>query len=151
MSLETELSAYYAADSTLSAILTGGVYTWDGVGRLGLNDQTTPAMYNSNGTIKPAMLIRQLDENIEGSVNDGVTPIVSVAAVVQLWVYEDSGYTSIDAAIARLFTLSHGHILGARFPLEWAGVPFRRGRDFGALNGASVAQVNLSVDYVLGG
>lgn len=140
MSAENDIATVMEADATLMATLTGGVYTSAEVGRDGITRDTAAAAFDTSGYLKPCALVRQ-----RGLVPDGVlveqeTPAASATQVVEIYVYEDSGYSSIDTALNRLFVLLLGRQLSSgSFPLEWLNT-IDRERDEGALKGASMAR-----------
>jgi hypothetical protein len=136
MAREDDVAAVMAADGALMAILTGGVYTAAGAGPLGVTRETTPGAFDADGYLRPAALVRQRGQTPDGVIDDQETQQASAARVVEVWLYEDSGYTNIDAAGERLFRLLHGRKLTGTLPLEWAGGVDRQ-RDNAALMGAA--------------
>jgi hypothetical protein len=125
------------ADSALSLILTGGVYTAGAVGREGISRDTTPAAFDSNGYLRPCALVRQRTLTADNQVVD--VTIASATLVLEIYIYEDSGFSSIDSALARLFTLFNQYQFSNSFPVEWIGT-INRERDGGSLMGASLAR-----------
>lgn len=150
MSREADFAARMTADSALMLILTGGVYRAELVGLEGLTRETTPNAFDANGYLKPSVLVRQRGNVPDGTVRDGLAQVVSTTQVVELYLYEDRGYTAIDAALARLFVLLEGHIFAGSYPVELVNV-IDRARDEGALNGASLARQDWAVYSILGG
>lgn len=146
MSREGDFKTRMAADTALMAILTGGVFASGDVGRDGL---TRADIAGTDGWIRPAALVRERALVPDGWVHDQDAQDASARQVVEIWLYEDSGYTSIDAALARLYTLFQGHQFASAFPAEWAGT-INRERDEGALLGASLARQDWLVADVIG-
>lgn len=149
MSREDDFATRMAADSTLMTTLTGGVYKSGTVGREGITRDTAAGTFDANGYLKPAALVKQRDLIPDNQVNDQIAGVASAAQVVEIWIYEDSGYTNIDTALARLFVLFHGHSLTGAFPAEWAGTIDRQ-RDEGALKGASMARQDWLITDIQG-
>lgn len=149
MSIETDFETRMEADTTLMAILTGGVYTAGALGRLGINRTDTPAAFDGNGYLLPCALVRERPLVPDLQVNDFLEQIASATQVVEIYVYQDTGYGSIDSALARLFTLFFGYNFTRTFPLEWIGT-LNRERDQGALDGKSMARMEWLVPFVIG-
>jgi len=100
--LRTQVQATLAADGTLAAILTGGVYD-----RRGINRTATPAAYDSRGQLKPSAVVVE-------STQEEISTHPDAAGFVRHWFqvyyYEAEGgnYANIDAAKARTRALLHG-------------------------------------------
>jgi hypothetical protein len=145
---ESDFANRMEADATLTAILTGGVYEAGEVGLEGITRETTPAAF-SGGYLLPCSLVRQRDLVPDGIVEDDIEQDTSVRIVVEVWLYEDRGYTNIDAAINRLFTLFQGWQPSDAFPVKLIN-QIDRQRDPGALAGASLARLDWEVFSVKG-
>ena len=90
------IRALLAADGTLAGLLTGGVWAATEISR-----QNTPGAFDANGELRPCALVKL---ESEGPVGPYVT---SSRLFVLVMFYERSGYTAIDAAVARTYTLLH--------------------------------------------
>lgn len=149
MSRETDFETRMEADASLMAILTGGVYAAGSLGLLGITRETVPAAFDANGYLKPCALVRQRPLIPDLQVIDQIAQVASATQVVEIYVYEDSGYTNIDSALGRLYTLFYGYQFSDSFPVEWLGT-LDRERDQGALPGASMARQEWLVANVIG-
>ncbi len=144
MAIESDIATLLSADATLDAILLGGVYASGTVGPLGITRETTPGAF-SGGWLLPAALVRQRGRVPDGAVRDGLAQDVSTAQVVEIYLYEDSGYSSIDAAAARIYALLEGVAVGSgTFPAELVNM-LDRERDTGALAGHSLARMDFVI------
>lgn len=94
-SIRDVLRAVLAGDGPLSAVLTGGIYTEE------VTRQTTPDGFDANGVLRPCAVVRVSTETPAGPYARGSR------AVATIYVYQDGGHTSIDAAIARIYDLLH--------------------------------------------
>lgn len=139
MSRESDFYGVASEDDTLVAILTGGIYTVESLGLEGISRAGTPDAFNENGFLLPTALIRQRERVTDDIVNDIDENVVSVTQAVEIYIYDDTGYTNIDAALARLYTLFQGYVFSDSFPVEWLGTLDRQ-RDFAALGGACLAR-----------
>src|SRR5687767_4948085 len=135
MAIEDAFEARMEADSALMLILTGGVHTSGDVGLEGITREAVPGAF-SGGYLLPTALIRQRGRIPTADVVDYDEQITSARQIVEVWLYEDRGYTSIDAASARIYTLFQGHIMDDTFEIRLANVIDRQ-RDEGSLAGAS--------------
>lgn len=149
MSREADFATRMAADSTLTSILTGGVYQAGTVGRLGITRESVPGAFDTAGYLRPCALVRQRGAVSDGIVRDPIARVTSTVQTVEIWLYEDSGYTAIDAAIARLHALFEGIVLADSFEI-WLTNVIDRQRDNGALGGASLARLDFAVYSVMG-
>lgn len=150
MTHEDEIATRLAADTTLMATLTGGVFKSGTVGREGITRETAPTAF-SGGYLLPCALVKQRGNVPDGIVQDFTDQATSAVQVVEVWLYEDApGYTNIDAAKARLFRLLQGYPISDGFEIRLA-LELDRQRDNGALNGASMERRDWQVNTILGG
>lgn len=97
--LRAALKTTLEADSTLMALLTGGVFDSEDVFREGVDEPEAPR--ESNGvTIKPFASIRWGGANPTGPVL-----VDAEAQSVEIYCYQHSGYTTIEAALTRIKAL----------------------------------------------
>lgn len=145
MSKENDFATRMTGDSTLMAILTGGVYKSESVGIEGITRETATGAF-SGGYLLPCALIHQRGAVPDGQISDGITPRASYGQAVEIYLYQDSGagYSAIDSAMLRLFVLFHGYSFSDSFPVEWVNTMDRL-RDQGALNGAGMARMDFMV------
>jgi len=99
------VKALLEADTTLMAILTGGVYAGGEIARQG-----TPNAFDANGEILPCTLVKVETETPWGPYDD------SSRQYLVVMFYERSGYENIDEALARVYVLLH------KTKLDTAGV-----------------------------
>ena len=150
MSREADFKTHMEADATLMALLTGGVFTSAGVGRDGITRTSAAAAFDGSGYLKPCALVKQRGLIPDLEVNDQEAGVASATQVIEIWLYEDTGYISIDAALNRLFVLFHGYSFTDTFPVEWI-TTLDREVDEGALNGASMARQDWLTSSIEGG
>lgn len=142
-SRENAFATRMEADATLMAVLTGGVYEAGEIGVEGISRETTPAAFSS-GYLLPSALVRQRTLVPDGIVYDELEQDTSLRQVVEIWLYEDTGFTNIDLATARLFTLFQGWQPSDAFPVQLIN-QIDRARDEGALKGRSLARMDFEV------
>jgi hypothetical protein len=92
--MRSTITAKLTGDTTLMALLTGGLHTATEITR-----QLTPTAFDANGEIKPCALVKIEGESPVGPYDSSGR----LFAVVYL--YERTGYTTIDAALDRAFVL----------------------------------------------
>jgi hypothetical protein len=126
MTLADDAKTILAADSGAggaAALLTGGIYTFAETKRLGVNPKTTSDAFDSNGLMKPTLVIKDRSQVADSGVTDDLTQRMSYRQIVEFWVYDDGDSTNItlEAVIARIFTKLHGVQVGAsKIKLRWA-------------------------------
>ena len=102
MSLRETVQTYLQADTALMAILTGGIHVGIDISRTG----TPNAFSTETQEIRPCALVKIGTEAQNGPYSTGTR------APIEIWLYERTGYTNIDAAKARLITLLDRHHFG---------------------------------------
>lgn len=115
----------------VATLLTGGIYTYDETGRLGVNRDNTPSAFNTTtGLLKPCCVVKDRAQ-IPDSVSDDATQQSGYRQIVELWFYDDgdAGYATINSAMLRAYRLLHGqHVTYAQ--VHWAGdIPEQRDED----------------------
>lgn len=141
MSREGDFKTRMAADVTLMAILTGGVYTAGELGRNGsINRQDTPNAFDATtGRLKPCAFIRQRAIVPDGGLLDMMVQDATAQQTVMIFVYQDAAYDQIDLALARQRVLFFGYQFSNSFEVEWAGETSRL-LETGSLDGAPMAR-----------
>lgn len=101
------------ADSTLLALATGGIYDFDETGRMGIgrNNAATSAAF-VGGIIQPCLLLKLSSSVPFGDIADDSLKLVSVRDMLEVWGYQDNGYSIIKAMLDRSYTLLQGEQLG---------------------------------------
>jgi hypothetical protein len=145
---EDDFAARMEADTTLMAILTGKVWASGEVGLEGITRDAAPTAFDASGWLKPCALVRQRGNVPTFDVVDYDAQVTSARQIVEIWLYQDSGYAAIDAAMARLYTLFQGHIMAGTFEIRLANDVDRQ-RDTGALAGASLRRLDFQVDSII--
>ena len=132
MSNQSSIKSTLGGDATLLTTATGGVYTWADTYRLGISRETVPAAFNATtGIIKPCVLVKGRGERPDGGVAEDITQQISTSEIVEVWFYEDTGYTNIETMRARVYKLLHGKQIASTGMLivRWAGDPLVQMRD----------------------
>lgn len=113
--------AVLEADITLSTVATGGIYDLDEAGPNGISRTITPSAFDDNEVIKPCVLVKLRSATPDGELEDEAEQYVSVREVLEVWFYEDSGYSNINTMRDRVYTLLHATQLLGTFKVLWAG------------------------------
>ncbi|TXH53009.1 MAG: hypothetical protein E6Q97_14380 [Desulfurellales bacterium] len=121
MSTVEAMRSVLEADATLVALATGGIFSFTETGRLGINRTNTPAAFDSNGIIKPCVLLRLRSSTPDYVLQDDSNQYQSVREAVELWFYEDSGYSAIETMRSRCYALLHATQVTGVFAIRWAG------------------------------
>lgn len=144
---DTTGSPVIVGGTALMATLTGGVFTKGEVGREGITRESAAGAF-TDGFLRPCALVKQRGLVPDGRIRDEETQAISGTQVIEVYLYEDSGYTSIDAAISRLVKLFLGNQFSDSFPVEWINLIDREREAGSALLGASLARVDFLVRNV---
>jgi hypothetical protein len=149
MSRESEVYTRLAGDATLLTTLTGGVFKREELGREGITRETASGAFDATtGYLKPCALVSQRNIVPTYDVADEMTPLRSVSQVVELFLFDDTGYTSIDTAMLRIFRLLEGYSLSDGYPLSMINV-VDRDRDKGALKGHAKVRMDFTVHWIM--
>ncbi len=143
-SREADFATRMAADATLMAILTGGVYKAETVGVEGITRESAAAAFDASGYLRPCALVRQRGLIPDGNVIDPMAQVTSATRVVEVWLYQDRNYDQIDLALARIRALFQGYQFSDSFEVFWINTIDRQ-RDTGALANASLARIDFAV------
>ncbi|HVU10685.1 MAG TPA: hypothetical protein VHD90_05375 [Phototrophicaceae bacterium] len=93
-----------AADGTLAALLTGGVYSYAQIGRNGISRVTTPSAYAAGGFLKPLAVVKASEVKAIPAIRDSDS---GSQQVVEIFLYDDgdNGYTTVTSARDRVIAL----------------------------------------------
>lgn len=114
------------ADTTLSNILTGGVWNYPDTGRKGLTRLLSPGAFNEGtGMVKPAAVVLQLKATPDFQIIDPVSGFNSTVTPVMIWVYDNGfttdGYDNIASASNRIYQLLAYAQLAGMFQILFDG------------------------------
>jgi hypothetical protein len=108
------------ADATLLLLATGGVWDYDETGRMGIGRTNTAAAFDATSKIiKPCLLVKLRSTVAFGDIGDDPSRISGARDMLEVWAYQDSGYSTIKSMLARVYTLLQGKQLGG-FVCRWA-------------------------------
>lgn len=144
---EATIKSLLAADATLLATLTGGVYSFAAdTKRLGLSRTMSPSPY-LNGYLRPCALVKARDEVPSGGLLDSDQQYASIRQSVEVWLYNDgdAGYAALETARNRVYTLLQLVSLSGGGLVSWTN-NLSNVRDT-SLDNAAV----LRADYVVNG
>ena len=154
--MSRESDVYTALQSTaLEALyLTGGLYKSEDLGREGISRTETSDVFDADGYLKPCGLIRLRSTVNTGELSDYAHMLISLREVIEITLYQDHGYATIDAAKSYILTVLTGATFSSTFEMELVNI-LNRQRDNGALNGASLIRmdwsiVSVSMDWPIG-
>ena len=146
MSRENDFYARMIADATLVATLTGGIWKKETTGLEGITRETAAAAFDVAGYLKPCALIRERELVPDNAVRDPMAQVTSAAQTVEIWLYADAGagYSAIQSAKNRLYTLFEGHQFNDSFEVMWTNA-LGNLRDMGALKNAAMSRIDFIV------
>ena len=123
MSYAAAIKTLLAADATLMAVLTGGIYDFLETRKLGINSVTTPSAFAS-GVLKPTALLKGDSETPFGGIADPNAQYITVSQLVSVWLYNDgdAGYAALATARDRIYALlQNSRVVGA-FEIRLANI-----------------------------
>lgn len=123
--LAATVKAIPEGDSTILAILTGGIYDAAELDRDGLTIRDMETARDATGRLKPCAVIRWRGSAPYG----GMGTFIAERGACEIYYYQDQGYSQIEAAKARMKTLLHRKwIASADYEsLAWLNWVFDRG------------------------
>lgn len=129
-SIEDAIVTQLETDATLVGLATGGIYTYEDLKRLGLNQARLPAAFDTSGRLNPLIIVKARDANRITGVVSNAAQTASYMQIVEIWFYDDgdSGYDITENMRNRAFDLLHGQRLDNR-KLHWLREEVRE-RDF---------------------
>lgn len=148
MSREADIYTILSADATLLATLTGGVYKRESTGIEGITRQTAASAFDgSTGYLKPCALIAERATVPDGAVKDLMARVVSTRVVVEVYLLADNGagYTALDTAADRVYTLLQGQQLTNSYEIELVNVVGRWREEGGSLQNAIATRLDFLV------
>lgn len=111
MTIAASVEAVLAADATLTAALTGGIYTYQEIKMLGLTrDNTAIASTLFDSTtkkMKPCAVVKQRSRVPTGDIKDQALQLTSEAAVIEVWLYTTANDAPPEIAADRVYALLH--------------------------------------------
>lgn len=121
MSYAATIQSVLDADSTFTALITGGVLTYENLPVKGINRRDMPGSYDSNGLLKPLCVVKLRSTIPDGALFDNVTQMRSVRRVIELWFYaaRSAGWSDLENAADRARVLldfqKHGSVAHIRY------------------------------------
>ena len=120
MNKEEEIVAILKADSTLSTILTGGIYSDSELGVEGMRrDEEFPTFpaFDGDGILLPCAVVRQRAVIPTYDVYDLDEKHVSMSQVFEIHYHQFRGHDAIDAAKEKVFFILLNRRLNGTYPL----------------------------------
>lgn len=121
MTILSAIKTVLEADATLLATATGGIYDFNETGRIGVNRTNTPSAFDANGVIKPTILVRARALVPDFVLRDSSGQYSSARQTIEVYYYQDSGYSTIATLKDRVYALLHETQVTGAFLVSWAG------------------------------
>ena len=108
MSFQSDLRTALTSDTALSTILTGGWFDGENLPREGMTMSKAPKLPDGV-TLAPFGVIRR-----RGMNDEGIRDLNAERGSVELYIYADKGYATIETAISRLkVVLNERNLVGS--------------------------------------
>lgn len=133
---------YIQLEPTLYQLMTGGMYTWDETGRLGINYTTVPQAFNRS-RLMPCLAVKIRGLLPTKDIRDEDEQIMSYIRNGQIFIYQEGGTDAIEEATQLVYNMLHD-----REPIDGVRCmfgPILDGRQEESLNGASMTIINFSL------
>ncbi len=132
------------AITSVASTATGGIYTEEDVGRLGVNRTTLAAAFTS-GIIRPTIYIKSREARAVPGQGDVIDNREAAEVVIEFWLYQHTGYTTINTMRGAIFDLLHLKQVSGVLQIRWVGdVRGQRDTDLDA----SVERSDYVVTYI---
>lgn len=119
-SREQEVVTHLRSDTTLDALVPGGIYADGDLGTEGITEATNTPDVWAGGQFRTTIVVRQRRLVPTGDLQDVVTQHTSMSQVVGVWVYGKTD-AAIEAALNRVYGLLMGKRFSKAFSATWAG------------------------------
>ena len=140
MGMSETIRDLLAADTTLAALLVGGIYSYEQTGRNGISRVTTPAAYTD--FLLPCAVVKAGDVKSAAAIRDAVS---GARQAISVYLYDDgdNGYGAILTARDRIVALlDRLWIDGAGYVRRIGGAEDERDPK---LNNAAVVRIDFEV------
>ena len=144
MSREDDVYESLADTFITSLYLTGGLFKSGDLGPEGITRETAPAAFDSDGFLKPCALVKQRSTVNTGDLSDIDYKLISKREVVEIYLYQDTGFDTIDNAVNYITMQLTGEQYDDSFEMNLDNIVDRQ-RDTGALRGASLIRMDWSI------
>lgn len=121
MTILSAIKTRLEADATLVAAATGGIYDYTETGALGIGRTNTPSAFDSNGVIKPCILLRARALVPDFQLRDSSGQYSSARQTIEVYLFQDNAYTTIATMKDRVYALLHETQVTGAFLASWAG------------------------------
>lgn len=121
MSREQDFVDLLKTSATLTAIMTGGIYSDEEIGIEGIHrgdDSTTNAAFDENGNLKPCILVRQDGKIPYGNnVRNLKDKFVATNQMVRIFFYQRRGHAVIEIAKETVYSILEGYKFSDAYPI----------------------------------
>ena len=124
MSKEQDVVDLLLADSVLTSILTGGIYTDETVSLQGFHrgeDSPTNAAFDEDGNLLPCAIVRQESEEPYRGLQMPRDQITPTSQAILIFFYQNRERDQIVLAKKRSYQVLQNKRLGKTYPLIWIG------------------------------
>ena len=124
MSKEEDVAVLLRADATLTALLTGGIYTEEELGVEGFRrgeDSPCDAAFDDDGLLKPCALVRETGDTPFGDVRNLADRFTAMSKMVIIFFFQMRGHDVIDLAKVESYRILEGVRLGRTYPIWLVG------------------------------
>lgn len=110
-SIESVVQDALQGVEAVTNILTGGIYTIQDTGRMGITFNNTPAAFDGPSLL-PCAMIRGRYKYPTKDHRDAEAQLVSFNQVVEIRLYQDNGNNDLESAYSQIYKVLHDKRLG---------------------------------------
>ncbi len=118
MSISESIKTILEADSNLTTILTGGIFTFDETGYMGVTVTTTPSAF-TGPVLKPCAVVKARNKVAGFSIIDEKEQVTDFEQVIEIWLMQANSTETIEQAEGLVYTLLHNKRIINNMPIRW--------------------------------
>lgn len=146
MTRESEAVTWLLGDGAITALFTGGIRGYRAVWstREGFTRALYASAFDASGFLKPMLIVKERGEIPRGDLYDEAERVESTNQILEIQMYEDAGYSSIEAGKPLIIARLQGHQFSRGYParLVFETVPLQ---DNGTIKGASMQRLDFQI------
>ncbi len=104
MSVSQDFKDVLDSDTSLMTLLTGGLFTFDETGYMGVSYTNTPSAFNG-AMLQPCGVVKVRAKQATNDLRDEDKKVSSYTQVLEVWLYEANSTDTIEQAADLVYTL----------------------------------------------
>ncbi len=92
--------------SALTTILTGGIYTFEDTGRMGITFRNVPSAFDG-ALLKPCAMVKARNKFYTSDLRDEASQLATFIQAIEVWLYQEGGDDIIEQAAHLVYNVLH--------------------------------------------